>query len=88
MGSRSMPRYSLRTLLILLAIGPPLVAWWAWPWYLDYRNRVETKHTVEQYILRLRSDASPPPYVRLGQGSKIVFDPDGDFHLEPIGPQP
>jgi hypothetical protein len=22
-----MPRYSLRTLLILLAIGPPLVAW-------------------------------------------------------------
>jgi len=82
-----MPRYKLRTLLILLAIGPPMLAG-VWPCYLDYRNREETKQTVEQYILRLRSDPSPPPFVRLGPGSKIVFDPDGDFHLEPIGPQP
>jgi len=26
-----MPRYSLRTLLILLAIGPPMLAWVCWP---------------------------------------------------------
>jgi hypothetical protein len=24
-------RYRLRTLLILLAVGPPVLAWWAWP---------------------------------------------------------
>jgi hypothetical protein len=24
-------RYRLRTLLILLAIGPPMLAWWGWP---------------------------------------------------------
>jgi hypothetical protein len=39
-------RYSLRTLLIVLALGPPLVAggYWAWdafrpkpsPWYIDF----------------------------------------------------
>jgi hypothetical protein len=26
-----MPRYKLRTLLILLALLPPLLAWWGWP---------------------------------------------------------
>ncbi len=24
-------RYRLRTLLILLAVGPPMLAWWGWP---------------------------------------------------------
>jgi len=24
-------RYRLRTLLILLAVGPPFLAWWCWP---------------------------------------------------------
>jgi hypothetical protein len=24
-------RYHLRTLLILLAVGPPFLAWWCWP---------------------------------------------------------
>jgi hypothetical protein len=79
-------RFRLRTLLILMAVGPPVLAWWAWPWYLGYRNREETKQAVEQYILRRRSDSSPQS-VRLGQG-KIVFDPDGNFRVEPIGPQP
>jgi hypothetical protein len=31
-----MLRYKLRTLLILLAIGPPMLAWWAWPAWLAY----------------------------------------------------
>jgi hypothetical protein len=26
-----MPRYRLRTLLIVLALGPPFLAWYAWP---------------------------------------------------------
>jgi len=25
-----MPRYSLRTLMILLAVGPPVLAYWWW----------------------------------------------------------
>jgi hypothetical protein len=25
------PRYKLRSLLILLAIVPPMLAWWIWP---------------------------------------------------------
>ena len=34
-----MPRYRLRTLLIVLALGPLLLAggWWAWTWYADFR---------------------------------------------------
>jgi hypothetical protein len=28
-------RYKLRTLLILLAVGPPMLAWWAWPALLE-----------------------------------------------------
>ena len=38
-------RFRLRTLLIVLALGPPVLAWWAWPAcraaYLDYREREE-----------------------------------------------
>ena len=26
-----MARYKLRTLLILLTVGPPVLGWWAWP---------------------------------------------------------
>jgi hypothetical protein len=26
-----MLRYKLRTLMIVLALGPPLLAWWGWP---------------------------------------------------------
>lgn len=32
-------RYKLRTLLIVLAVGPIVLAWWAWPAYRDYRER-------------------------------------------------
>lgn len=37
-----MPRYSLRTLLVLLAIGPPMVAgvWWI---YREYSRRQEAQ---------------------------------------------
>jgi hypothetical protein len=31
MSHRPMFRYRLRTLLTLLALGPPMLAWWAWP---------------------------------------------------------
>jgi hypothetical protein len=26
-----MPRYKLRTLLVLLVVLPPILAWWGWP---------------------------------------------------------
>jgi hypothetical protein len=26
-----MPRYKLRTLMIVLAFLPPIIAWWGWP---------------------------------------------------------
>jgi|KBSSwiStaDraftv2_1062776.scaffolds.fasta_scaffold456099_3 hypothetical protein len=31
-------RFRLRTLLILLAIGPPMLAWIGWPAWLAYRD--------------------------------------------------
>jgi hypothetical protein len=38
-------RYRLRTLLIVLAIGPMVLAWWVWPAiksrYEEYREREE-----------------------------------------------
>jgi hypothetical protein len=40
-----MSRYSLRTLLILLAVGPPLVAFGYWRWS-DYRAAQERKRTA------------------------------------------
>jgi hypothetical protein len=37
-------RYRLRTLLIVLALGPMLLAWVAWPAYRDYvkRRRIDS----------------------------------------------
>ena len=42
-------RYHLRTLLIALALGPPLLYWWAW---VPYRNYLE-RERVTASILRL-----------------------------------
>ena len=42
----SMPRYSLRTLLILLAVGPMVLAgaWWGW---IDYRDSQPLRHYID-----------------------------------------
>jgi hypothetical protein len=40
-----MPRYKLRTLLILLAIGPPMLAW-AWPFV---KNWMGQNDSVDQF---------------------------------------
>ena len=45
LSAKTMPRDSLRTLLILLAIGPPLLAIGFWSW-ADYRAAQELKRTV------------------------------------------
>ena len=44
-----MPRYSLRTLLILLAVGPPLMAVCFWAWS-EYRasQRLEVEFSFRQ----------------------------------------
>ena len=41
-----MPRYKLRTLLILLAIGPPMLAigFWAWTEYRAAQEREIARH--------------------------------------------
>ena len=43
-------RYRLCTLLVVLAIGPPLLAWWGWPAWLAYR---EYQHREAMHRLRL-----------------------------------
>ena len=53
-----MPRYSLRTLLILLAIGPPLVAIGFWCW-ADYRAAQERKLPVSNIRAGFRHIEEP-----------------------------
>ena len=31
-----MPRFKLRTLLVVLAVGPPVLAWYGWPTILRF----------------------------------------------------
>ena len=47
-----MPRYSLRTLLILLAIGPPLVVacFWLWHWTIT-RLPEQNEIIVEEWMV-------------------------------------
>jgi hypothetical protein len=42
-------RYRLRTLLIVLALGPPLVAgsWLGWQQYLEYQKQHEYDELIE-----------------------------------------
>jgi hypothetical protein len=46
-----MLRYHLRTLLIVLALGPPLIAagWWGWGKWRDRQERLQ----VEREIMRM-----------------------------------
>ena len=71
-----MPRYSLRTLLILLAIGPPLVAgvWFA---YLDYRGRQRLADVQRQE--RELQELLYPPGIRTWWLSDIDDDVPGPW---------
>ena len=44
-----MPRYKLRTLLIVRALGPPIIwgGWSAWREYVDYRQRQRIRAALE-----------------------------------------
>jgi hypothetical protein len=64
-------RYRLRTLLILLAIGPPLLAV-AWREYAVYRARVELKQAVRDLKEILEAEGEIrrrriPPHARLAR---------------------
>ena len=61
-------RYRLRTLLILLAVGPPLVAG-VWFGYLDYRER--QRIAEEQRMDRMLGELLYPPGPRTW-----MIDPD------------
>jgi hypothetical protein len=63
-----MPRYSLRTLLILMAIGPPMVADGRFL-YLDYRER--QRLAEEQRVDRMLSELLYPPGSR-----QCLIDPE------------
>jgi hypothetical protein len=51
-----MPRYKLRTLLILLAVGPPVVAWFLIPplvqQYNDWRRAWIIQSVLESHPLK------------------------------------
>jgi hypothetical protein len=66
--SSPMPRYSLRTLLILLAIGPLVLAG-VWFGYLDYRER--QRLAEEQRVHRMLTELLYPPGSR-----QWLIDPD------------
>ena len=40
-------RFCLRTLLIVLALGPPMVAWWAWPVAVSQYQAWQWRRAVE-----------------------------------------
>jgi hypothetical protein len=58
-------RFRLRTLLILLAVMPPIMGWWAWPvfrtHYNAWRNQNVVKINRELFIdwSRIRDDQTP-----------------------------
>jgi len=52
-------RFRLRTLLLMLALLPPALAWGRAK-YEKHRERQAMKRAVEQYIQRLRSNPSYP----------------------------
>jgi len=48
-------RYQLRTLLILMAIGPPMLAWWLWPLGKAQYDGWRSRHAVRA-VRHLRPD--------------------------------
>jgi hypothetical protein len=73
----AMPRYSLRTLLILLAIGPPLGAG-VWFYYIDYvkRQRLAAEQLEMEYIITSlygMNNAILPPHPRNGLSWDVPY---------------
>ncbi len=69
-----MLRYRLRTLLIVLALGPPVLAagWWGWSEYQEWRER-------QRRELR-QSDLIDLDLPHLGGGTTFAEHPDpADF---------
>jgi hypothetical protein len=54
-------RYRLRTLVILLAVLPPALAW-GWVEYGKHRERAAMKRAVKEFLQRLHSHPSYPVF--------------------------
>ena len=56
-------RYRLRTLLILMAVLPPLLAgaWWAWHWHLEQQRKREFDELIELITTTIAPDTWDAP---------------------------
>src|SRR4051794_32848204 len=85
-------RYRLRTLLIVLALGPPVLAtvWWAWPKAVE----PDTQHTFDELIDLITATFQPDPWDDIGGPGSIDEFPMRCFMLtetfeeNPCGPDP
>jgi len=71
-----MMRYRLRTLLIVLALGPPMLAWWGWP-IID--------RIIHPPQIRLESVFGPveSSIVLPARGPRVVAEPNLDSDSAP-----